>query len=467
MSGLLILPDIVLEKILSYLNYDDIAKYRIVCKVFDTLCQQRLNKGFVMVEKHHSQYLKAIKSQLPRRESERRNHPLARHSDILTAIENRLSMLSMTFTKYIDAGLCCFIPGKVIDEIYRILRNLKVTKTPGRAHEVLQELRDISSMAMEYFDEKIVPILKLSYAICRTWICVLKNLVMRLLSPIFSHIRTIGNLSLKLRRYSAQLTVQAAEIRQQKAKIAQQSAKLTEQDVQIAELKRHLEEWDHKFDDLSAKLNRAREETGAITESNPNHDLQIRNYINRINCSSHALRGLFSSTSPAVTKQQFIFMLSTVTEYCQSYYGAECECISLACIQAHCNKKKRWDMRMNSNRWNMLPPSVAYRNWRYKQMTGVLRVHCECRFNMAFNGEGPLIKRQRTEVESGQHRQYTGYGDEPRRKRTDNEKLNHVLLFTVLNPLYPITVAVSLVGPGGRSTPEIKAGERQKVLDRQ
>ena len=31
---------------------------------------------------------------------------------------------------------------------------------PPRAHELLQELRDISSMAMEHFDEHIVPRLK-------------------------------------------------------------------------------------------------------------------------------------------------------------------------------------------------------------------------------------------------------------------------------------------------------------------
>ncbi|GLD65203.1 F-box only protein 28 [Lates japonicus] len=69
---------------------------------------------------------------------------------------------------------CCFIPEsvfmvtiahkppwlKVIDEIYRVLRYVNSTRAPQRAHEVLQELRDISSMAMEYFDEKIVPILK-------------------------------------------------------------------------------------------------------------------------------------------------------------------------------------------------------------------------------------------------------------------------------------------------------------------
>ncbi|MED6294758.1 hypothetical protein CHARACLAT_024451 [Characodon lateralis] len=66
----------------------------------------------------------------------------------------------MTFMKYVDSNLCCFIPGKVIDEIYRVLRYVNSTRAPQRAHEVLQELRDISSMAMEYFDEKIVPILK-------------------------------------------------------------------------------------------------------------------------------------------------------------------------------------------------------------------------------------------------------------------------------------------------------------------
>lgn len=66
-----------------------------------------------MTEKYHAQCLKAVKSQLPRRESERRNHSLARHCDVLTAIETRISMLSMTFTKYIDLNLCCFIPGKV------------------------------------------------------------------------------------------------------------------------------------------------------------------------------------------------------------------------------------------------------------------------------------------------------------------------------------------------------------------
>lgn len=113
--------------------------------------------------RRHANNLKNIKAQLPRRESERRNHPLAKHSDILTCIETRLSMLSMTYTKYMDLDLCCFIPGKVIDEVLNILKIVETTNKPLRAHEVLQELRDISSMATDHFDDEIAPILKQRY----------------------------------------------------------------------------------------------------------------------------------------------------------------------------------------------------------------------------------------------------------------------------------------------------------------
>lgn len=113
--------------------------------------------------KRHSFYLKKIKAQLPRRESERRNHALSKHADILTCIETRISMLSMTYTKYIDLNLCCFIPGKIIDEVLKILELVDTTTRPLRAHDVLQELRDISSMAIDHFDEKIAPVLKKSF----------------------------------------------------------------------------------------------------------------------------------------------------------------------------------------------------------------------------------------------------------------------------------------------------------------
>ncbi|KAJ3666659.1 hypothetical protein Zmor_002094 [Zophobas morio] len=64
---------------------------------------------------------------------------------------------------------------------------------------------------------------------------------------------------------------------------------------------------------------------------------------------------------------------------------------------------------------------------------------------MAFNGDGPHTKRQRTETDSTNNRGHTGNyttAEEPRRKRQDESKPNHVLLFTIINPMYPITVDV-------------------------
>ncbi|CAL8367404.1 F-box only protein 28 isoform X1 [Gadus morhua] len=159
-NPLLGLPIVAIETVLNFMSYDEISLLRAVSRRMDIICQRILNQGFLRVERYHSLCQRQVKAQLPRRESERRNHSLARHADILAAVETRLSLLNMTFMKYVDSNLCCFIPGKVIDEIYRVLRYVNSTRAPQRAHEVLQELRDISSMAMEYFDEKIVPILK-------------------------------------------------------------------------------------------------------------------------------------------------------------------------------------------------------------------------------------------------------------------------------------------------------------------
>jgi len=142
---------------------------RLVCQRFNRAGQSILNQGFNRVDRLHTTATKWVKSNLPRRESERRSHPLARHCDILSGIETRLSLLSMTYTKYMDTGSASFIPGKVLDEVCRILHLVQnsakqtlqgQTSTLPRAHELLQELRDISSMAMEHFDEKIVPIIR-------------------------------------------------------------------------------------------------------------------------------------------------------------------------------------------------------------------------------------------------------------------------------------------------------------------
>jgi F-box protein 28 len=93
--NLLELPIELIELIMSYISYDEIAKIRSVCRSFDSCSQRLLNRGFIKVEKYHAICFKKVKSQLPRRESERRSHPLARHCDVLSAIETRLSLLGL------------------------------------------------------------------------------------------------------------------------------------------------------------------------------------------------------------------------------------------------------------------------------------------------------------------------------------------------------------------------------------
>ncbi|XP_063981630.1 F-box only protein 28 [Diachasmimorpha longicaudata] len=286
------LPEVVLKTILSNLSYDEMARNRIVCKHFDRTCQQLLNRGFSLMEKYHGQCLRTVKSQLPRRESERRNHPLARHCDVLTAIETRISMLSMTFMKYVNLHLCCFIPGKVIDEILRVLRLIKDTKYPPRAHEILQELRDISSMAMEHFDEKILPALKQS--VCTSMVSGVRSYELPRGSLMISHHntsptsslyghhsvtrdnwdRTIKKLFLRTRKNKQsclsvlgrigkirlRMKRQACQIRLQSKKLQEQSKKIHDQEQQIAEMRRHFEEWEQTIGDLTAELSRSREE---------------------------------------------------------------------------------------------------------------------------------------------------------------------------------------------------------------
>lgn len=87
---------------------------------------------------------------------------------------------------------------------------------------------------------------------------------------------------------------------------------------------------------------------------------------------------------------------------------------------------------------------------------------------MAFNGDGPFNKRMRTDGESvgqksnvhyytdndyytpdqndgdnnGPYGGFSDYDNQPRRRKGEPETPNHVLLMTILNPAYPITVDV-------------------------
>lgn len=310
------LPIEIMENILSYLSYDEISIYRRVNRYFNTCCQRLLNQGFFRAERFHAQCLKAVKKQLPRRESERRTHPLARHCEILTSIETRLSLLSMTFMKYMEMSLCCFIPGKVIDEIFRVLRLVQgaggqgCTGTPPRAHEILQELRDISSMAMEHFDERIAPGLKLHVgplkpalgflgaghhcgsgvgnSVARSSdLATATSILGRVQKPcvhtavhasLTEELKQLRSSNLSLRKTLAEckskLTTQTKKLRDQEKQINDQSqlvteqgSRLAEQEGKLSEMNRKLLEQHREFADVLEEVSRLRE---AVTSNNSN-----------------------------------------------------------------------------------------------------------------------------------------------------------------------------------------------------
>ncbi|XP_047486450.1 F-box only protein 28-like [Penaeus chinensis] len=307
--NLLDLPEIVVEKIMGYMSYEEVAHLRIICRRFNQISQMLLNKGFRKVERYQAKCLKEVKSQLPRRESERKNHPLFRHCDILTAVETRLSLLNMTFNKYVESQMCCFIPGKVIDEIYRVLRFIQSNKTLPKSQEILTELRDISSMAMEHFEEKIVrslkptsltpPSARFSPSLFSSGLpslhakgCVSpRALLLSKSEPGSSSSselqyviadnkynknslnglsKEVSELKSKLHELRRKVSEQERVALEQNRLVSEQSTKISLQEGKITELNRKLLEYDQRFSELQAEISRIREgcsETSASSSS--------------------------------------------------------------------------------------------------------------------------------------------------------------------------------------------------------
>jgi len=151
------LPAEILIKILQYMNFKENSTVRLVCRRLNELCAARLNSTFQRLQSNMLVRFQTIKSQMPRRESARRNHPLARECDIIETLHMRLTLLQMTFGKHIERKHICFFPGEILDEVFRILNYIGSTQPLGRAYKVTDELFDLSTMAMEYFKENIEP----------------------------------------------------------------------------------------------------------------------------------------------------------------------------------------------------------------------------------------------------------------------------------------------------------------------
>lgn len=110
---LLDLPLEILQKVLGYLDFNKIAHLRPVCHRMDRICSSILNSTFQKLQNQMQNRFQAIKAQMPRRESARRNHPLACESDIIETLHMRLTLLQMSFGKHIERKHCCFFPAEV------------------------------------------------------------------------------------------------------------------------------------------------------------------------------------------------------------------------------------------------------------------------------------------------------------------------------------------------------------------
>ena len=84
-----------------------------VCRKMDGICCAILNSTFQRLQTQMLQRFQSIKAKMPRRESARRNHPLACESDIIETLHMRLTLLQMTFGKHIERKHCCFFAGEV------------------------------------------------------------------------------------------------------------------------------------------------------------------------------------------------------------------------------------------------------------------------------------------------------------------------------------------------------------------
>ncbi|XP_034942697.1 F-box only protein 28 isoform X2 [Chelonus insularis] len=304
--NLLDLPPEILEKVTSYLNYNTVAHLRSVCHQMNSMCGAILNSTFQKLQTQMFNRFQAIKAQMPRRESARRNHPLACESDIIETLHMRLTLLQMSFGKHIERKHCCFFPGEILDEVYRILHYIKVTPKLAKPYKVTDELFDLSTMAMEYFKERIEPTLpEIAYfgadfldfagtfaspnTVSKQFICLdptplsgdtsksssssiegssrlssdeqaelLENSVPPQSNMVLR--KRIRKIKQGMKRYNSQLTLMRRDLRNCKAKIAEQQKQIVEYATRLDDNDKKNEETSRKFSTLLQELNKCKTE---------------------------------------------------------------------------------------------------------------------------------------------------------------------------------------------------------------
>ncbi|XP_015514567.1 F-box only protein 28 isoform X2 [Neodiprion pinetum] len=301
------LPVEIQEKVLCYLDFNTIAHLRPVCHQMDRVCGSILSSTFQRLQTQMLCRFQAIKAQMPRRESARRNHPLACESDIIETLHMRLTLLQMSFGKHIERKHCCFFAGEILDEVYRILHYIRVTPKLARPYKVTDELFDLSTMAMEYFKERLEPTLpEIPYFgtdfldlagtfsspsnVSKPFMCLDSaplnvgggkgggssggegspphssddpGLLESNVAPPQSNMvlrKRIRKIKQGMKRYNSQLTLMRRDLRGCKAKIAEQQKQILEYASRLDDNDKKNEETSRKFSTLLQELNKCKTE---------------------------------------------------------------------------------------------------------------------------------------------------------------------------------------------------------------
>ncbi|XP_035793044.1 uncharacterized protein LOC118467101 [Anopheles albimanus] len=273
--NLMNLPTELLEHIFSYVGYKKIGHMRVISRQMNQVCSSILNSTFQKLQNQMQTRFQTVKAKMPRRESARRNHPLAFECDILETCYMRLSLLQMTFGKHIERKHCCFFPGAILDEVFSVIKYIRTTPSLDRPFKVTDELFDLSTMAMEYFKEHIEPNLPdIAYFTNSTKSFAALETSSSLMSRETSHTSSssppqsnmvlrkgIRKIKQGMKRYNNQLTVLRSELRTCKRKateqaktISEQQKLLAEQQKQTLEFANRLDETDKKNEELSRKF---------------------------------------------------------------------------------------------------------------------------------------------------------------------------------------------------------------------
>uniref|UniRef100_A0A1Q3EWY0 F-box domain-containing protein n=1 Tax=Culex tarsalis TaxID=7177 RepID=A0A1Q3EWY0_CULTA len=277
--NLLDMPVEILGHIFSYVGYKKVAQMRVISHQMNQVCSSILNSTFQKLQTQMLNRFQIVKAKMPRRESARRNHPLACECDILETCSMRLSLLQMTFGKHIERKHCCFFPGGILDEVYSVINYIRSTPALARPFKVTDELFDLSTMAMEYFREHIEPNLPDITYFNKDYTSSTKpfktlEVSSSILSRDTSHSSSssppqsnmvlrkgIRKIKQGMKRYNNQLSVLRSELRTCKRKATEQAKQIGEQQKLLAEQQKQtldyanrLDENDKKNEEISRKF---------------------------------------------------------------------------------------------------------------------------------------------------------------------------------------------------------------------